>query len=116
MVGINLYGMAETIPVVPLDAQAAADAAMSSGLGTLIQFGLLMICMILSIGALFALGAAGISRMSQDAGRQSDVSTYLASAGIMLGIAALVGAGPEILSALGFETFQYISPVNVFAG
>lgn len=108
--------IATSIPVAPLDAQAGVDALMSSGIGTLVQFGLLMLAIILSIGSLFMIGAAGMARMSQDSGRQDNVSTYLASAAIMLGCAAVMGAGPEILSALGFKTFDHISAVNVFTG
>lgn len=120
MVGTDLPEMAVQFAIsdvfVPLDAQAGVDALMNSGIGTMIQFGLLMLAIILSIGSLFMVGAAGMAQMSQDTGRQSNVSTYLASAGVMLACAAVAGAGPEILAALGFETFDHISAVNVFTG
>jgi hypothetical protein len=102
--------------LVLLDAQAGVRALMESGVGTMIQFGLLLMAVLLSVGSLFAIGAAGMSRMSQDAGRQGDVAKYAATAAIMLACAAVLGAGPEILSALGFQTMDYISPINVFTG
>lgn len=115
MVTSDLVRTAVQFGVIPLDAQAGVEAVMKSGIGEMIQFALLMMCVALSVGSLFALGAAGLSHMSQDAGRQSNVSKYLASSGIMLATAAVLGASPEILQAIGFETFEYISPVNVFS-
>lgn len=97
-------------------AQAGVEALMQSGIGTMIQFGLLTIAVFLSVGSLFAIGAAGMARMSQDTSRQAEVGGYVKSAAFMLACAAVLGAGPEILTALGFETFQYVSPVNVFGG
>lgn len=120
--GDHLRGVGESIasealPVlVPLDAQAAADATMNSGLGALIQYVLLMLTIALSIGGLLMIGAAGLARLSQDSGRQGNVTTYLASAVLAFGIAMVLGAGPEILSALGMQTFEHVSPVRVFGG
>jgi hypothetical protein len=111
---VESFAMA-AVPMVPLDAAEAVAAVFESGLGTIIQFALLMFVTILVIGSLFAFGAAGLARMSQDAGRQGSVGTYLASAGIMLLVAVVLGAGPEILSALGFEVLDHISPVNIFS-
>ena len=107
---------AQAFGVVPLDAQAGLQALMQSGVGTIIQFGLLVFTVVLSIAALFKIGMAGVNRMSQDAGRQGKVGGDLSDAAYMLVVAVVLGAGPEVLTALGFRTFQYISPVSVFAG
>lgn len=108
-------GMVEVLDIaIAMQAQDGVEAMFNGGLGTLIQFGLLTMATFLSIGALFLVGAAGMARLSQDTGRQAQASKYVIGALVMLGCATILGAGPSILAALGFETMQYIDPVNVF--
>lgn len=128
MVRIDLLGGSETmrhvvssttvadagLGLTPLSVQSAVEAVMTSGLGTLVQFALLVFTIVLSIGGLFLIGAAGMARLSQDSGRQGNVGQYLTGALIVFGIAAVLGAGPEIMSELGMQTFDHISPVSVF--
>lgn len=97
-------------------AQAGVEALMKSGIGTMIQFVLLAAAVFLTVGALFAVAAAGMCRLSQDTSRQADFTGYIKSAGIMLACVLVLGAGPDVLAALGFETLQYISPIDVFTG
>jgi len=99
---------------VAMQAQDGVQALFEGGLGTLVQFGLLVMATALSIAALFMIGAAGMARMSQDTGRQAKASGYIVTALFMLGCAVILGAGPAVLTALGFETMQFIDPVNVF--
>lgn len=100
----------------PLQIGDAMEALFASGLGTIIQFVLFLMAVGLSIGALFMLGAAGFARQSGDASTQSKTSEYLYDAVKMLAFAAILGAGPAVLAALGFETMTYIDPINVFSG
>lgn len=100
----------------PLQAQDALNALFDSLLGEIIQFVLLLITTFLSIGAIFLFGAAGMAFLSQDAQRQNQVSGYITAAFVVLAIAAVVGVGPTVLAALGFETMQYIEPVDMVTG
>lgn len=117
VVGAGLFGPSLTTGVlVPLDAQAAVEALMNSGLATLIQFAMLLLAVVLTGGAIILAGLAGVANMSQDASRQHEASRYIRAAGIALVAAMIVGAGPEILTALGMETAEHFNAINVFSG
>lgn len=102
--------------IVPLQSDAAVDALFDSLLGEIIQFFLLLLVIVLSIGAIFLLGMAGVANMSQNAQKQNQVSTFVTAAGIALVIAVLVGIGPTVLYELGFETMEYVDPVGAVSG
>lgn len=104
------------LTTLPLDAEAAVDAVMNSGIAELIQFVMLMLAVVLTAGALLMFGLAGVAYMSTSGGSQYEASDLALGGFVGIGAAMLVGAGPAVLQALGMETAKHFDAFQVFSG
>lgn len=107
---------AQSVTRFPLDASAAIDAIFANGLGTIVEFILMIAVYILVLGVIIMLIAAGISRLSINSGGQKQTADYFVDAFIILIIVVIVGSSPEILSALGFQAAENFSAIDVISG